>query len=129
MAPIFEISVSSRETDRHCENVVNSLAKAGLDARVTPNISVHFGQRENGCAIRIPSDKSDKKGHARTIWNAIQKAGNYDCAHLRIDGTFSGCIFNFIDAEEKCPTNLAMKQEQTKSQPPMVLPLSMLKSF
>ena len=125
MAPIFEISVSSTETDRHCDGVVKSLAMAGLDARVTPNTSVHFGKTEHGCAIRIPSDKADKKQHARTIWNAIKAAGNYECAHLRIDGTFSGCIFNYMDADEKCPTNLRMRQQQQKQEqltPPTIPP-------
>ena len=26
----------------------------------------------------------------------------YDCAHLKIDGLFDGCILNFL-SEDKCP--------------------------
>ena len=108
MPPVIEVSVSSDKTDVACVRVIEALVRAGLDARVTPNTSVHAGEVEHSCAIRIPGQKKDKQ-HIKQLWDVIQPVGNYECAHLRADGVFNGCILNFIHAVDVCPTSLAAK--------------------
>ena len=42
--------------------------------------------------------------HVKQLWDVIQPTGDYECAHLRADGVFNGCILNFIHASDVCPT-------------------------
>jgi hypothetical protein len=35
--------------------------------------------------------------HLVNLWKVIRKDGNYDCAYVKIDGGFSGCINDYLD--------------------------------
>ena len=49
---------------------------------------------ENGCSITMDTFKD--KTHLIKLWKIIKKNGNYNCAYIKVDGQFSGCINNYI---------------------------------
>ena len=48
---------------------------------------------------REPVSYKITKQQVNKRWNTIKN--DYDCAHLKIDGLFDGCILNFL-SEDKC---------------------------
>ena len=67
----------------------------GQDCRVTKTRSVVKNQFETGCIITM--DSFEDKSHLVNLWKVIRKDGNYDCAYVKIDGGFSGCINDYLD--------------------------------
>ena len=53
---------------------------------------------KGGCLITLGKEYNTKH-QVNKIWNSIKN--DYDCAHLKIDGLFDGCILNFL-TEDKC---------------------------
>ena len=118
----LEISVSGEvknnnvsEITKHnsCVHVLKAFEKCNIEAKITPNISLVNGQLEEGCTIVMPKEYGNREKLSE-IWNIVKTSpGNfkgqtnllhseYDCAHLKIDGIFQGCIFNYIKANF-CP--------------------------
>ena len=46
----------------------------------------------------LTPDNSPNK--IKQIWNILKD--DYSCAHLKIEGIYSGCIFNYMEADF-CP--------------------------
>ena len=40
----------------------------------------------------------------KKLWSKINSNSDYICSHLKIDGIFDGCIFNYI-SKDLCPGN------------------------
>ncbi len=98
-----DISVSSIYTDPRCSFVIEALHHAGIDCRVTPNVSIHAKKIEYGCSIRLPGTNQTREKIKET-WEVAKLAGRYECAHLEIDGQYSGCALNYIYAPNLCVT-------------------------
>lgn len=92
------ISVSSSKQNG-CNNIVNKLFIAGINCRMIETTSVVDNNIEKGCLITLGKEYNDKK-KINNIWNIIKL--DYDCSHLKIDGVFDGCIYNFLKANH-CP--------------------------
>ena len=90
------ISVSNSEQN-NCDNIIRMLQVYGQDCRVIETKSLVDNKIEKGCFITIGT--VEKKQKLKEIWEIIQKAGGYKCAHLKIDGIFSGCIYNYLKAD------------------------------
>lgn len=88
-----EISVS-KSTQRNCNDILKIMQQHGQDCRIIKTASVVENKFENGCSITMDTFKD--KTHLITLWKIIKKNGNYDCAYIKIDGGFSGCINNYI---------------------------------
>ena len=120
----IDISVSNRNKIRlsndlyisnyQCSHIIESFIKNNIEAKIVPNLSVINSKIEEGCTITLPKDYNSKE-KIKNIWNIIQKSperiqsesvnikvDNYSCAHLKIEGQFSGCIFNYLNANF-CP--------------------------
>jgi hypothetical protein len=90
------ISVSNPE-QKNCENILKMFRLLGEDCRVIETTSLVDNKIEKGCFITMGTFENKKK--LKYIWENIKKTGNYKCAHLKIDGLFSGCIYNYLNAD------------------------------
>jgi hypothetical protein len=93
-----EISVSN-STQQDCKNILKIMQKYGQDCRVIESVSVVENKIENGCVITMDTFKD--KNQLVKLWKIIKKNGNYNCAYMKIDGQFSGCINDYIDPGSK----------------------------
>lgn len=115
----IEISVSQQlknnlKLDDHkllqyngCSKIIEAFQKTNLEGKFVPNLSLMNKNIELGCTITICSNTP--KSQLQNIWNIILESSNnnlfkdkYSCAHLKIDGLFNGCIFNYLK-DDKCP--------------------------
>ena len=90
-----EISVSN-STQKNCKDLLKIMQKYGQDCRVIETTSVVDNKFENGCSITMDTFKD--KTHLINLWKIMKKNGNYNCAYIKIDGGFSGCIDNYINS-------------------------------
>ena len=100
-----ELSISSKNLK--CERVANYLKKAGIMSSITSNQSIICDNEnhcyfENGCRIKL--NVCNKPILKDQIWEPIKKQENLTCAHLKIPGIFSGCIYDYI-RDTSCPNN------------------------
>ena len=93
-----EISVSN-SAQKDCKNILKIMQKYGQDCRVIETASVVENKIENGCVITMDTFKD--KTQLVNLWKIIKKNGNYNCAYMKIDGQFSGCINDYIDPGSK----------------------------
>lgn len=98
-----DLSVSSTYTDPRCSFLIEALQNAKIDARVTPNVSIHDKKIEYGCSVRLPGTDQTKETIKRA-WEVVKLSGRYNCAHLEIEGKYSGCALNYIYSPSFCPT-------------------------
>jgi hypothetical protein len=73
------------------------MQKHGQDCRVIETVSVVENKIEKGCYITMDTFKD--KTHLIKLWKIIKKNGNYNCAYIKIDEQFSGCINDYISSE------------------------------
>jgi hypothetical protein len=100
--PSIELSISQKKLS--CEEVVENLVKSRIMASVTANHSIVCNsenncQIENGC--RILFGVATKK-EIKNTWQNLQQKHGLGCAHIKIPGSFSGCIYDYVP-ETKCP--------------------------
>jgi hypothetical protein len=86
------ISISNTKK-KNCNDVINKLLKSRIDCRVIETISVVDDNIENGCLITLNKKYSDKD-KLKNVWSIIK--GDNTCSHVKIDGQFDGCIYNYI---------------------------------
>jgi hypothetical protein len=90
-----EISVSN-STQKNCKELLKIMQKYSQDCRVIETVSVVENKFENGCSITMDTFKD--KTQLVNLWKIMKKNGNYNCAYIKIDGGFSGCIDNYINS-------------------------------
>jgi hypothetical protein len=88
-----EISVSN-STQKNCKEILEIMQKYRQDCRVIETTSVVENKFENGCSITMDTFKD--KTQLVNLWKIMKKQGNYNCAYIKIDGGFSGCINDYI---------------------------------
>lgn len=86
-----------------CRDVKNSLKALGISCNVTENQTVvctdGICEDETGCSINLCGLHRDHI--EKDVWPKLQKQFSLSCAHLKLDGLFSGCIYNCFGT--KCP--------------------------
>ena len=92
------ISVSNFK-DNNCNDILNKLFKSKINCRIIETKSIVDNNIENGCLITLDKEYTGKK-NINNIWNVIKT--DYNCSHLKIDGVFDGCIYNYLRADF-CP--------------------------
>ena len=102
MMSTYHLSISSKSIENQggCEAVARWLAANSVEADVTRNWSAIGGnnQVEEGCRIVMGSD--EKK--IRELWPQLKQKFDLQCAHLREEKLFSGCIYDYFQ-ETACP--------------------------
>jgi hypothetical protein len=91
----IEISVSN-STQKNCKDLLRIMKKYGQDCRVTETRSVVKNKFENGCIVTM--DTFNDKTDLVNLWKIIKKNGNYNCAYIKINEGFSGCINDYINS-------------------------------
>lgn len=102
----IEISISNK-TQINCDNIIDKLLKAGIEARVIETTSIFKNTIEKGCLITLDKEYNDQK-KLTNIWNTI--SNNYLCSHLKIYGLYDGCIYDYFlpnNNKSNCPHNKA----------------------
>jgi hypothetical protein len=95
------ISVSNVKQEKHCKKILSKFLKHQIDCRTIETTSIVNNKIENGCLVTIthPDNSPDK---VKQVWDILKT--DYNCAHLKIDGIYSGCIYNYMEADF-CPGN------------------------
>ena len=100
--PTTTVSISSSRLSE-CDDVVKTMLQLGIMTSVTNNKSVICNQDkcwlETGC--RLIFGGISKKDLQSQIWNPLQTKYGLSCAHLNIQGVYSGCILDYL-RETKC---------------------------
>tara|TARA_A100001015_G_C15040408_1_gene739218 strand:- start:4835 stop:5128 length:294 start_codon:yes stop_codon:yes gene_type:complete len=93
--------------------------KFNIEGKFVPNYSLMNNNLELGCTITMGKQYEDKK-KLQKIWDIIELSSQnkflikkYTCAHLEINGRFTGCIFNYLK-DDKCPHAFNIYQTRTK---------------
>jgi len=91
------LSVSKRE-GIDCAELARQMGRAGICVRVTPNVST-LPWIEQGCALTFECGSKQDIGAA---WEVARTSAGLRCAHLNIQGTFQGCVRDFL-RPSACP--------------------------
>jgi hypothetical protein len=98
-----DLSISSKHI-KDCNDVANFFLDMGIMCSVTENISVVPYKNkyitEKGCRIKMGSHKPELID--KNFWFKIKDKFRLDCAHLHVEGKFTGCIWNYIK-DTDCP--------------------------
>jgi hypothetical protein len=92
------ISVSSTK-QTSCEEIIKKLFNSRINSRMIKTTSVVDDNIEIGCLITFGKEYGEKN-KIKKIWDIIKS--DYTCSHLKIDGQFDGCIYNYLKANF-CP--------------------------
>ena len=88
------ISVSNNN-DSGCDTILKIMKSLDINCRMVETMSIVDKNIEKGCLITF-SETYNSKNNVKYLWNQIKD--EYGCAHLKIDGLFDGCIYNYINA-------------------------------
>lgn len=92
------ISISNSKI-LNCNDIINRLKKCNINCRIIETKSIVDENIEIGCLLTFDKKYNDKDKLIK-LWDIIK--GENTCSHLKIDGLFDGCIYNYI-TEDKCP--------------------------
>lgn len=93
------ISVSNKK--KTCNDILQKLINNNINCRSIDTISVVDLSIEKGCLLTFGNNYSSKNS-VNKLWNIINSDDDYICSHLKIDGIFDGCIFDYIKCNN-CP--------------------------
>ena len=95
------LSISSTEISS-CGQVATYLQQCGIPCDITENKTVMKENGkffiETGCRIVI----NNKVPVNETFWSNLQSRFKLDCAHIKVDGVFGGCINDYL-RPSACP--------------------------
>ena len=98
------LTVSSRAIDPKCAVIKRALINANVSsALITPSLTVFKPDAslpkvssENACIVTLPRDEFEDRANLRHVVDSISAVAETQCAHLKIDGIFSGCVLNYL---------------------------------
>jgi hypothetical protein len=82
----------SQKNELSCGKMALFLSNAGIITSVTSNISTQ-PHIEYGCRL---TQSIESKEDIRKIWTIIEKKYDFKCGHLKVDGSYDGCILNYL---------------------------------
>lgn len=103
----IQLSISSPNLDSKCLEVIALLKKQKIaNVSVEPNSSIQCRNGkcrvENGCRITLGT--KDINCFQEKVWRPLQNTFSLGCAHLKVEGYYSGCVYDFW-RESNCPGN------------------------
>jgi hypothetical protein len=87
----------SRKEKLNCEEMAEFLNTLNIKSLITSNISL-TPDKEYGCQL---TQSITSKNDIKNIWEPIKNKYDFDCAHLKIGNTFSGCVLDYL-AKTNC---------------------------
>ena len=101
--PTMTLSISHRKLS-DCTDIVHSMRQLGIMTSVTKNQSVICNQNkcwlETGCQLIFGG--ISKQDLQTRVWNTLRDHYGLTCAHLNVQGIYSGCILDYL-RESSCP--------------------------
>ena len=101
--PTTTLSISSSRLSG-CTEVVKTMLKLGIMTSVTENKSVLCDHNscwvEPGCRLVVGG--ISRRDLDSQVWTPLRDKFGLTCAHLNIQGVYSGCILDYL-RETKCP--------------------------
>mgnify|MGYP004359146523 CR=1 FL=1 len=98
-----ELSISKKNLC--CKEVARTLASLGISSKVSSNDSVSCNSYTNNCRIEegctINLCGLNRTQYSR-LWLHLKTRFQLDCAHLKIDGQYTGCIYSYLKTSN-CP--------------------------
>ena len=94
------LSISHKDK-LNCENVADFLGNMGFLVDVTPNISMQ-PNKEYGCRILYNINSKQDISYS---WNLLKKKFNLNCAHLKVENKYSGCVLDYLRDSLCCSNN------------------------
>lgn len=91
------ISLSNINNKNSCQDILEKFKKLNINCRTIETISNVDQNTEYGCLVTIGQQYNSKQ-KIKEIWEVINNDKQYTCSHLKIDGLFDGCIYNYIKA-------------------------------
>ena len=85
------LSVSGKTLN--CASLARALASSGIRCDISRNLTVIGGQYESGC--RITSTVNSRSDISK-IWDIVGGVDNVRCGHLKVDGSYSGCVLDYL---------------------------------
>ena len=88
-----------------CADVVHTLKGLGVVCSVTPNTTVvRVGDNmrvESGCRVVIGQIATQQD--VQHVWEELKRNHDLQCAHGRIHGDASGCVYDLFNGDTRCP--------------------------
>lgn len=91
----MSVNISVSNKYKTCNDILQKLIKHNINVRSIDTISVVDSNIEKGCLLTFGNNYNSKNNVSK-LWNIINSENDYICSHLKIDGTFDGCIFDYI---------------------------------
>ena len=82
----------SRKDKLDCSEMARALSKAGIITSITSNISTQ-PEIEYGCRL---TQSISSKEDLEKIWTILEKKYEFKCGHLKVEGSYDGCILNYL---------------------------------
>lgn len=93
----INISLSKQNYKDSCKDILEKFKKLNINCRTIETISNVDNNTEYGCLVTFGQQYNSKQ-QIKEIWEVINKDKQYTCSHLKIDGVFDGCIYNYTKA-------------------------------
>ena len=97
----MSVNISVSNKNKTCNDILQKLIKHNINCRSIDTVSIVDSSIEKGCLLTFGNNYSSKKS-VNKLWNIINSNDDYICSHLKIDGIFDGCIFDYIKCNN-CP--------------------------
>lgn len=97
---VAQLSISGANLSANCGEVLRVMRKLNIVGDVTPNMSVGNSTIEPGCRILVCSNPA--KENAVRLWEALRATSRLTCAHLYVNHSESGCVFD-MTRPSLCP--------------------------
>lgn len=82
----------SRKDNLDCREMAKFLGKAGIITSITSNVSTQ-PDIEYGCRL---TQTISSKDELEKIWTILEKKYEFKCGHLRLEGSYDGCILDYL---------------------------------
>jgi len=97
----MSVNISVSNKNNTCDDILQKLIKYNINCRFIDTISIVDSKIEKGCLLTFGNNYNTKQ-NVNKLWNIVNSNDDYICSHLKIDGIFDGCIYDYIKCNN-CP--------------------------
>lgn len=97
----MSVNISVSNKNNTCDDILQKLIKYNINCRSIDTISIVDSKIEKGCLLTFGNNYNTKQ-NVNKLWNIVNSNDDYICSHLKIDGIFDGCIYDYIKCNN-CP--------------------------
>jgi hypothetical protein len=97
----MSVNISVSNKNNTCDDILQKLIKYNINCRSIDTISIVDSKIEKGCLLTFGNNYNTKQ-NVNKLWNIVNSNNDYICSHLKIDGIFDGCIYDYIKCNN-CP--------------------------